>query len=52
MAVPLSSEMLFRGGIALMAAAALIMVVSIVIFSVSGRKLKKILEEEYGKRMR
>lgn len=49
MNIPISSEMLFQGGITLMAAAVILMLVSFAIFFVSGRKLKKQLEEEYGK---
>lgn len=42
------SEWLFWGGIAAMAAAALLAVLCVAIFYVTGRRLKKKLEEEYG----
>ncbi len=43
------SELLFYGGIAVMAAAAVAAVLCIVIFSVSGRSIRRRLEQEYGK---
>ena len=43
------SESLLYGGIAAMAAAAVIAAAGIVIFTVTGRKLRRKLEEEYGK---
>ena len=43
------SEVLFYGGLAAMGAAAAGALLCIVIFRVSGRKLKKKLEQEYGK---
>lgn len=43
------SELLFYGGLAAMGAAAAGALLCIVIFRVSGRKLKKKLEQEYGK---
>lgn len=44
------NEMLFYGGVALMALAAAASVIALVVFSVSSRRLQKKLEEEYGKR--
>lgn len=46
------SELLFYGGLAVMAAAAAAMVICAVIFAVTGRKLKRRLEQEYGKPQR
>ena len=43
------SERLLYGGITAMAAVAVIVAAGIVIFTVTGRKLRKKLEEEYGK---
>lgn len=43
------SEILLYGGLALMAAAALLAVVFMIIYICTGRNLKKRLEEEYGK---
>lgn len=43
------SELLFYGGLATMGAAVAAALLCIVIFRVSGRKLKKKLEQEYGK---
>jgi len=43
------SEMLLYGGITIMAAAGVLTVVCIVVFTLTGRKLKKELEQEYGK---
>ena len=43
------SELFFYGGIALMVAAGILAVLCIVIFTCTGRKLKKKLEQEYGK---
>lgn len=45
-----NSELLFYGGIALMIAAAVLCVFAVVIFTISGRRLRKKLEQEYGKR--
>lgn len=47
-----SSEILFYGGIALMGLAAVGAVASAVIFKATGKKLKDILEQEYGKCLR
>lgn len=47
-----SSEALFWGGIALMGAAFFLMIVCIIVFLITGRKLKARLEEEYGKQYR
>lgn len=44
-----SSELLFYGGLAVMAAAAVLSVLGTVLFRVSGRKLREKLEQEYGK---
>lgn len=46
------SELLFYGGLVIMAAAAAAMVICGVIFTFTGRKLKKKLEQEYGKPQR
>lgn len=46
------SIFLFYGGLGIMAAAAIAMVVCAVIFTVTGRKLKRKLEQEYGKPQR
>lgn len=43
------SELLLYGGLAMMAAAAVLAVLCIGIFIRTGRKLKKKLEQEYGK---
>lgn len=43
------SEMLLYGGIAVMAAAVVAAVICIVVFRCTGRKLKAMLEEKYGK---
>lgn len=43
------SDLLFRGGIALMAGSAVLSVLCLAVFSFTGKKLKKTLEEEYGK---
>ena len=42
------SELLFYGGLVIMAAAVLAMVICTVIFTFTGRKLKRKLEQEYG----
>lgn len=47
-----NSEWLFYGGIALMAAAAVLCVFAVVIFMISGRRLRKKLEQEFGTRRR
>lgn len=44
------SEMLFYGGIALMAAAVAAGVVAFTILRISGKRLKARLEAEYGKK--
>lgn len=44
-----SSELLFLGGIVMMAASALLTVVSIGVFGIAGRNLKRRLEQEYGR---
>lgn len=43
------SEMLFYGGIAIMAAAAVLTVACVVLFTITGRRIRKRLEQEYGK---
>lgn len=43
------SELLFYGGIAVMAAVLVLTGICILVFIVTGRKLKVKLEEEYGK---
>lgn len=43
------SEQLFWGGIVLMAAAAILTVVWLTVFFITGKNLKKRLEQEYGK---
>ncbi len=43
------SEMLFYGGIAVMGTVGLLAAVSIAIFTLTGRRLKKKLEQEYGR---
>jgi len=45
----LNCEDLFRFGVIFMGATVVLMIVCIVLFFASGRKIKKILEEEYGK---
>lgn len=46
------SEWFFYGGIAVMAAAAVLAVLCIVIFTCTGRRLNRKLEQEYGKPQR
>lgn len=48
----LISEMLFYGGVIGMAIAAITTVACAVIFSVTGKRLKRKLEQEYGKPFR
>ena len=43
------SELFFYGGIAMMAAAGILAGLCITIFTCTGRRLKKKLEQEYGK---
>lgn len=43
------NEMLFYSGVALMALAAAAAVIALAVFSISGRRLQKRLEEEFGK---
>lgn len=43
------SELLLYGGIVCMAAAAVLGVVAAVVITVTGRKLRRKLEQEYGK---
>lgn len=44
-----SSEIIFYGGIIVMAAACVLAVLSAVVFVFTGKRLKKCLEQEYGK---
>lgn len=44
------SELLFYGGIALMVAAAALAILALIVFRISGCRLRKKLEQEYGKR--
>ena len=44
----LTSEILFYGGIAAMAAAVLMTVLCIVVFCITGKRIKKKLIREYG----
>ena len=43
------SEVLFYGGLAVMGAAALLGVAGFMIFHITGRRLRRKLEQEYGK---
>ena len=43
------SELLFYGGIALMIAAVVLSILCVVVFRITGRRLHKKLEQEYGK---
>lgn len=43
------SELLLYGGIGIMTLAAVLGVICILIFSLTGKKLRKKLEKEYGK---
>jgi len=45
----LGSEFLFYGGIALMAVTAMAAIISVIVFRISGKKIKDALEGEYGK---
>lgn len=42
------SEGLFYGGIAVMAAVGILTVLSLIIFTITGRRIKKELKQEYG----
>lgn len=44
-----NSELLFWGGIFVMGTAVVLMMISFIIFRITGRRIKKKLEEEYGK---
>lgn len=46
------SEWFLYGGIAAMAAAVILAILCIIVFSVTGKRLKKKLEQEYGKQQR
>lgn len=43
------SELLFAGGIAVMAASAVGILSALVIFRLTGRRIRRKLEQEYGK---
>lgn len=45
----LNCETLFFIGIAGMVIAAVFMIITMIVFRISGKRLKKVLEEEYGK---
>lgn len=44
-----SSEIIFYSGIMVMAAACVLAVICVAVFTVTGKRLKKRLEQEYGK---
>lgn len=46
------SELFFYGGVGIMAAAGVLMALCIIVFTCTGRRLKKKLEQEYGKPQR
>lgn len=46
------NELLLYGGLAVMALSLVLAVVCIAVFAVTGRKIKRQLEQEYGKEMR
>lgn len=46
----LSNEMLYKGGLAVAAAAAALLVIFLVCFAISGIRLKYALDGEYGKK--
>ncbi len=46
------TQMLFWGGIGVMAGAAVLAVICLGVFIFTGQKIKKKLEEEYGKPLR
>lgn len=48
----LESEFWLYGGIAIMAAVCVLAVLCTVIFVITGKRLKRKLEQEYGKRLR
>ncbi len=41
-------EMFFRLGVAVLVLAVILIVISLIVFFVNGRKLRKTLKEEYG----
>lgn len=43
------SQLLFWGGIGIMSGAAVLAVVCLIVFILTGQKLKKKLEQEYGR---
>lgn len=48
--MPIGGELLFYGGIAVMAVSALAAVVALVIFIISGKSLRRRLDDEYGRK--
>ena len=46
-----NSELLFYGGILIMAIAVIVMIISLIIFHITGRRIKKRLEEEIYSRI-
>lgn len=44
-----SSEIIFYGGITVMAATCVLAVICIIVFTLTGKRLKERLEQEYGK---
>lgn len=42
------SEYLFYGGIAVMAAVGILVVLGVILFTITGRKIKEELKQEYG----
>lgn len=49
MRILISSEIIFYTGIAVLAAAGVLTIVCFVVFMYTGKRLKKQLEQEYGK---
>ncbi|MCI9143769.1 MAG: hypothetical protein HFH87_14345 [Lachnospiraceae bacterium] len=43
------SEIMFYGGIAVMCLTAVAAVCCVILFKITGKKIRKILEQEYGK---
>lgn len=46
------SELLFYGGLTVMGAAAALTLAGILIFTITGKRIRKRLEQEYGKPVR
>ena len=44
-----NSELLFYGGILIMSSAVIVMIISLIMFHITGQRIKRRLEEEYGK---